>query len=292
MIVSTALDYARNGSDVYLIGADTDLLIMLIYFWDNTMGKIIMKTESTKRFKATEREVGKLAELLCDVRKYITFVHAFGGCDTTSAVHGQGKSSILRLLEKSTTAREEANHFLKKDASPEEINVAGSKLLVSLYGGKTSDSLTELRYLHYMKMSSSSAAIKPENLPPTERAAMYHFRRTYYQVQEWNTLMESTLDPKDWGWRLEGNSLVPITTDKEPAPEELLNVIRCNCRLTSKNPCGGKQCSCRANGLNCVAACGDCRGTDCQNCTQPELTEDDQNENDDELDNLFDIIFR
>ena len=31
--------------------------------------------------------------------------------------------------------------------------------------------------------------------------------------------MESTLDPKDWGWKLEDGSM-----DEEPAPDELLNI--------------------------------------------------------------------
>ena len=70
-------------------------------------------------------------------------------------------------------------------------------------------------------------------------------------------------NPENWGLRLEESKFIPIMTDKSPAPEELLNVIRCNCQLTSKNLCGGKSCSCRANGLNCVAACGDCCGTEC-----------------------------
>ena len=66
--------------------------------------------------------------------------------------------------------------------------------------------------------------------------------------------MESTLDPKDWGWRL-GASLVPVMTD------ELLKVTRCNCQVPSTNLCSGKQYSCCSNRLKCVAGCGGCWGT-------------------------------
>ena len=38
--------------------------------------------------------------------------------------------------------------------------------------------------------------------------------------------MESTSDPKDWGWRLEGALMVPAMTDQEPAIAELLKVMR------------------------------------------------------------------
>ena len=81
-------------------------------------------------------------------------------------------------------------------------------------------------------------------------------------------------------------------TDESPAPDELLNIIRCNCRLTSKNPCGGNKCSCRTNGLTCVAACGDCRGTQCINSTK-DITEnsfeDDEAFEGNFLENIFGV---
>ena len=91
MIVSTVVDHASAGDNIELIAADTDLLIMLIYFWNSLMGQIIMRTEATTKPKAIECDPGVIAECIGDVRKYLTFVHAFGGCDTTSAVYGQGK---------------------------------------------------------------------------------------------------------------------------------------------------------------------------------------------------------
>ena len=50
-IVSAVLDHACKGEDVFLFASDTDLLIMLIYFWNNLMGYIIMKSEGTGCWK-------------------------------------------------------------------------------------------------------------------------------------------------------------------------------------------------------------------------------------------------
>ena len=36
-------------------------------------------------------------------------------------------------------------------------------------------------------------------------------------------------------------------------------------QTTSKNPCGGKQCTCRKYGMPCLRFCGECRGTECTN---------------------------
>ena len=77
-------------------------------------------------------------------------------------------------------------------------------------------------------MASSSATVKNQSLPLNE-GAIIHTYWVYFHLQESNTIMESTLDPKDWGWWLKGASLVPVMTNDEPAPEELLKIIRCNC---------------------------------------------------------------
>ena len=34
---------------------------------------------------------------------------------------------------------------------------------------------------------------------------------------------------------------------------DMIKVVRCNCKLTGKNPCGTLLCSCKQNGMNCVS---------------------------------------
>jgi len=48
-------------------------------------------------------------------------------------------------------------------------------------------------------------------------------------------------------------------TDMEPAPPELLNVIRCKCKKVCNAACSYKR-----NGLKCVSACTFCKGM-CEN---------------------------
>ena len=83
------------------------------------------------------------------------------------------------------------------------------------------------------------------------------------------------------------------------APDDLLQVIRCNCKLTSRNPCGSNLCSCRRNGLKCVPACGDCRGLSGNNGNEIDEPEDVQEEgtavetdatNIEEDRNIFDVL--
>ena len=139
-----------------------------------------MKNETTKKHGESVGDVGKIAECLGDVRKYIPFIHAFGGCDTTSAKFGLGKLSIMTLIGKSDAARQAAV-FLKNDSTPEDIKEGDLQLFVMLYAGKVSDNLVSLRYAKYMKMSSTTE-LKPEKLPPTEKAAYFHCLRVFHQA--------------------------------------------------------------------------------------------------------------
>ena len=112
----------------------------------------------------------------------LLFIHAFGGCDTTSAIHDKGKGAILRLIKKSKKPQQLSAVFNKPLASQAEVGSAGINLFILLYGGKNEDSLQSLRYTMYMKMAASSSKTKPSKLPPTERSAWFHSLRGYPQV--------------------------------------------------------------------------------------------------------------
>lgn len=72
-----------------------------------------------------------------------------------------------------------------------------------------------------------------------------------------------------------------------PAPDDVLKVIRCNCKMTSRNTCGTTSCSCRSNGLKCVSACGDCKGLDCLNSTTDVLYDEDEYDDGNAFERLF-----
>lgn len=60
LIVSTVLDYACINN-VTLVAADKNLFIMLLYFWNTGMGRVIMKSEASKKHSATEHNIGELS---------------------------------------------------------------------------------------------------------------------------------------------------------------------------------------------------------------------------------------
>ena len=108
--------------------------------------------------------------------------------------------------------------------------------------------------------------ISPEKLPPSERAAHYHGLRVHLQVVQWSLSEIYELDALLWGWKSKDSTWLPITTDLDFAPGPLKQIIRCKCKMSSKNPCSTKICTCRKNGLPCLPSCTGCRGEECSNC--------------------------
>ena len=78
MIVSAALESALIRKTVTVFGNDTDLIIILLHHWNEEMANILV--------------------LRVTVLQHLLFIHAFGGCDTTSAIHDKGKGAILCLI--------------------------------------------------------------------------------------------------------------------------------------------------------------------------------------------------
>ena len=69
------------------------------------------------------------------------------------------------------------------------------------------------------------------------------------------------MDPKDWGWKIVQDLVIPVLTDIAAAPDELLSVFYCNC----KAECQTARCSCQKHGLVCTSGCGECMGKSCAN---------------------------
>jgi len=102
---------------------------------------------------------------------------------------------------------------------------------------------------------------QPEKLPPAENAARMLAIRVHYQSAVWVTSDNTDLIPTDWGWKLQGNILVPIQSTGDCVPDHVLTVVRCKCKTNLQSDL----CSCSKHGLHCVSGCSNCHGTDCTN---------------------------
>ena len=85
-------------------------------------------------------------------------------------------------------------------------------------------------------------------------------------------------NPTEWGWKQENDQLIPIMTQNNAEPDELLKIINCN----SSRGCKSSRCSCRCYGLPCTAAFWPCQT---ENCDNPNNTQEVDNEEEDDTKN-------
>ena len=101
--------------------------------------------------------------------------------------------------------------------------------MISLFGGKPDDTLSSLRHVTFSKkVATAKAFVTSERLPPTSPATSFHSQRVYFQIMVWMG-MANEMNPTEWGWKKGSDELIPIMTDNNAAPDELLKVIHCNC---------------------------------------------------------------
>lgn len=214
-----------------------------------------------------------LGPQLCSL---LPFVHALSGSDTTSRPYGVGKPAALKLLRTNAGFRE-AVQACMDSTSKADITENGEKCMIMLYDASWKHSINNLRLHKFVsKVASATSCVQVYSLPPTSDATVYHIFRVYLQTQIW--IGNNTLNPCDWGWENVNGNLQPIKTVLQPAPEELLKVVRCSCR----QDCGSMRCSCRKHGLDCSISCSECRGVGCTNSKLQSLSDSEDDCGDDE----------
>ena len=135
-IVDAAVDISCAGKAVTVVADDTDILVLLVYFWNSAMGDIFLMSEPKKYQSMKLVNIKTIAQSLDrNVMKNLLFIHAWGGCDTTSATFNQGKTAVMKLVKKGDhRVLDICSVIDKKESTQEGIGSAGIKLFITMYG--------------------------------------------------------------------------------------------------------------------------------------------------------------
>ena len=226
-----------------------------------------------------------LASKSACIRSHILFLHAFTGCDTTSAFFSRGKLKFCELFAKSDDLHGFAEIFKKTHVAMDTLIDHGLRLALALYGAPkdlcTKDEPAIQLVQKYRAKSYTAAAdlqkVDLARIIPTANALTEHIKRVYFQVQAWygSQAQVETLNPVEWGWEIVGGELSPVTMTQEAGPEEILSKISCSCQTDC-----GPRCGCRRNGLECSLACKHCDG----NCSNQKDVANEAESSDEEED--------
>ena len=151
-------------------------------------------------------------------------VHAWSGADHTGSLVGKEK-------------RHGGKHSKRHPASAETM-AAIEKLIWKLYVPNTT--ITSVKDLTVM--------------------------RANYQAMVWNNnivAQPQLPSPDNFGWKLEDNKWLPVITTLPPAPEAVIQLVKCGC---ATERCSTNRRQCRKANLNCTDLCSCCdRGDICEN---------------------------
>ncbi|WAR04124.1 hypothetical protein MAR_019493 [Mya arenaria] len=260
-----------EGYSVRHADNDADLMIVQTAVQNGINNYITFEPASEKatNMKGKIWDIRKATALFeKDLCTALPLLHALTGCDTTSRMFGIGKPAMLKLFKKSHLFRTRCFNFLTAD-SINDIHSTGEQLITCLYDNQSCLSLDALRFQKFSgKVVSSSTYVHMQELPPTSEADRFHCLRVYYQTKVW--MGNTVLNPLDFGWIIVDGLMMPVRTSLPPVPENLLKIIRCNCKAN----CDSKKCTCRKHGLECSNACGDCKGLSCSNTFSLEVPEE------------------
>ena len=249
---------------------DTDLLL-----FHRDVSKCTALYFRSDKVKSNVYNIKVLKQVLGDaVCNDLLFLHAFTRYDSVSRVFGIGKKSwFQRIIKREKITKDCSKAFSRPKQTHDVVETSSSKAMIALFNGDQKDSLASIRYnMLCKKVARAKMFVMPERLPPTASACSFHSLRTNYQVMEWMGCSDE-MTPSEWGWKIEGDKLVPVMTDKSPAPDELIQMIHCN----FLEGCNTLRCTCRMHGLECTIACGHCQDGNCDNMKNAPVI-DDENE--------------
>ncbi|GBO23991.1 hypothetical protein AVEN_177020-1 [Araneus ventricosus] len=134
------------------------------------------------------------------------------------ALFRQGKKKIYQCSE----LQQVVNIFRDENACPDDIDAAGQKVLIALYGRKKSEETVDsLIFKLFLKLIVKNN-FNLVSLPPPTTAAREPSLRACLQIQLWSGFAKR---PLDWCWEETKHGLFSVTTRKEPAPPALLSMI-------------------------------------------------------------------
>ncbi|GBN84308.1 hypothetical protein AVEN_261485-1 [Araneus ventricosus] len=222
---NTQYDYVR------VVGEDIDLLVLLTALASTHSDYFFQKCGGGK----TPDSYYSTTSFNHKFSNELLFIYAISGCDITSALFGQSKNKFISLFLKHEELLNSAATFLNPQATTEQVTEAGENVLVALHGGDpATQNLDELRYYSF-DIAAAKTKFNLARLPPTTDAAQLHAMRSYHQVQTW---LGNEKDPLKWDWMHTPSCLFPKKSEKDPAPESLLQCISYTCKTGCTNACG------------------------------------------------------
>ena len=231
-------DVAANSpeSSVILVRSpDTDVFILLLRFVRHINQTVLFDTGTgDKRRLVNVQAVAK--DLGDEINLALVALHAFTGCDTTSAFVRRGKVKPLTLLKKHPEFLPTFHALGSRVEIEDRVFKDLEKFTCLMYGSKLGD-INSLRYEKFIERFSAKPGevltsyngVDMSLLPPCRESLKMHVRRANYQALIWKKADQATPsipgpDGHGWNTNVEGE-LEICWTNGNLMPQELADII-------------------------------------------------------------------
>ena len=221
-----------------ILSPDTDVFLVLIYFYPNLCTSTIFRTG--KKINVRDIDIGRCFDALEPKRaKSLLGFHAFTGCDMAGKFRGRSKAFCWKIFLQSDNKVLDSFFALgSREINPTDCFVVDGlvKYVMKLYCSGCPadiDNLGKLRWFMLSKYQTES-----EKNPPMLGAFIFKILRSHYISLVWRTCDEpkpSLPSSCEFGSRSNNDSYQVVTTKELPAPEALIELIFCGCTTKCKN---------------------------------------------------------
>jgi len=281
LLILYAVAVSHLGNIPYIYSCDTDVLVLALRrVPDLHTESVIIMGSGDRRRKIKLRPIylavgSKRAAALPGM-------HALTGCDNTGHIRGKGKATCFKCFMRADDDVIHALAELGAGLYPSSQVLTGCEKYMCQLFKPGFESAAMLRW-HMFKQFKDNQGV--EKLFPTPGSITEHILRAHLQANIWmqDIVVDPIVpDPITLGWKqLDDGIWVPMASKVPPAPEAVVDLIKCSC-LSSK--CSGR-CSCKMSNLPCTELCK-CEGTDesCNNIPNDDTESDDDDGDDNDSD--------
>lgn len=227
--------HSTHETTIIVRSPDTDVFILLLTFTQELQQNILFDTGVGNKRRLIDvqsviRDVGK------DICMALPAIHAFTGCDTTSAFVRKGKLMPLKIV---LNQPDFLPVFLTLGRSIDVDEQTYRKLenfTCLLYKGVVTDDINKLRHEKYLErfsvksggVLSSYTGVDMSLLPPCHRSLRMHIKRANYQALIWYQADHPNPNipqPEEHGWRIASGQLEINWTDGDLMPQDLVDLL-------------------------------------------------------------------
>ncbi|GBN87296.1 hypothetical protein AVEN_255324-1 [Araneus ventricosus] len=128
LIIKSALEVEKRSQCLVVVVEDIDLLVIMT---SSTNSENIFFLKPGRCEAGDALYYAAFLNIAPHITDNISLLHAFGSCDTTSALFRQGKKKFMNVLSR-TELQQVSNIFPDENVWPDDIDEAGQKVIIAL----------------------------------------------------------------------------------------------------------------------------------------------------------------